>query len=186
MLRWGKPSSGFAVCAEDYWSDSDASGGIRGYENRFVERSKEEAPPIFFYVGNLVHQLTKLSGQLARSLLDLSWERVCQACEEIAACTFGGGQFFGGPLSKEEVLTELARARKLFPSSPGLFAALIEEIGELSEELLHPESLRGASRNSRTEAVQVIAMCVRLAFEGDPTLTEVRRSRRAVSTKGTK
>jgi len=76
-----------------------------------------------------------------------------------------------------DVFMEVVRARKLFPSSEAVLTALTEEVGELSKAYLD-ESLK----NVRMEAIQVAAMAVRVALEGDPTLTGV-RVRRGANTK---
>ena len=71
-----------------------------------------------------------------------------------------------------EALVEARRAQTLFPSSEGLIAALMEEVGELACAILEkpwPEV--------RKEAIQVAAMACRLATEGDPTVEAVRSRR---------
>ena len=67
---------------------------------------------------------------------------------------------------------ETARARELFPSSEGIFAALAEEVGELAQALLDKPWDQVVE-----EAMQVAAMAARVALEGDPTLSEVRERR---------
>lgn len=69
---------------------------------------------------------------------------------------------------------EALRARTLFPRPHGLLAALHEESGEVAKAMLDEPW-----ENVRTECVQLAAMCLRLATEGDPTLDEVRKRRGA-------
>ncbi len=71
-----------------------------------------------------------------------------------------------------EIAEELARAKKLFPSSDGVMTALTEEVGELAKALLDEPWDR-----VRVEAVQVAAMAIRVALEGDPTLDGIRATR---------
>jgi phosphoribosyl-ATP pyrophosphohydrolase len=71
----------------------------------------------------------------------------------------------------EQVLDEVLRARKLFPGSSGLLAALIEEVGELARALMDE-----SDDEVWTEATQVAAMALRLAVEGDPSLDAVREA----------
>lgn len=76
----------------------------------------------------------------------------------------------------EETLKEVIRSSQKFPNSDLVFAALIEEVGELGQALLERERhLRDGKRvgkwthaNLVAEAVQVAAMACRLAVEGDP------------------
>ncbi|MEM6367802.1 MAG: MazG-like family protein [Myxococcota bacterium] len=70
-----------------------------------------------------------------------------------------------------EVEEEVQRARKLFPEgdNPTLHA-LHEEVGELTKAILQLREGRGSYDEARVELVQVMAMCVRLAEEGDRTL----------------
>lgn len=72
----------------------------------------------------------------------------------------------------EDVLREAARARTLFPKPDGVLAALTEEVGEVARAMLDE-----SWDNVRTECVQVAAMALRLALEGDPTLDAVRAQR---------
>lgn len=64
-----------------------------------------------------------------------------------------------------DVATELLKARDKFPSSLACTVALTEEVGELAKAMLDesPERIYH-------EAVQVAAMAVRCALEGDPSL----------------
>ena len=72
-----------------------------------------------------------------------------------------------------EVILEVARAKRLFPKPDGLMTALTEEVGEVARAVLDETDER-----IREECVQVAAMAMRLAEEGDPTLTELRARRR--------
>jgi NTP pyrophosphatase (non-canonical NTP hydrolase) len=69
-----------------------------------------------------------------------------------------------------EVEAELARARHKFPKSDHLVLALAEEAGEVTKAALDLHYGKGTPEELRKEIVQAIAMCVRLAEEGDPTL----------------
>jgi NTP pyrophosphatase (non-canonical NTP hydrolase) len=72
----------------------------------------------------------------------------------------------------EAVADEALRARSLFPDPDGLVTALGEEVGEVCRAVLDetPERIR-------EECVQVAAMALRLALEGDPTLDALRAAR---------
>ncbi len=72
----------------------------------------------------------------------------------------------------QEVREEVARARTKFPQPDGLLAALSEEAGEVAKAMLDEHW-----QNVRKECVQLAAMAFRLAEEGDPTLTPIRRKR---------
>ncbi len=72
----------------------------------------------------------------------------------------------------QEVVAELGRARAKFPSPDGLMCALTEETGEVAKALLDEPW-----ENVRAECVQVAAMALRVALEGDPTLFGVRLAR---------
>lgn len=72
----------------------------------------------------------------------------------------------------QAVRLEVARARTLFPKSDGLLAALSEEAGEVAKAMLDEPMDRVWK-----EAVQVAAMALRLATEGDPTLSAIREAR---------
>ena len=67
------------------------------------------------------------------------------------------------------VHAEVGRARGLFPRPDGLLAALVEEVGEVARALLSESDQR-----VREECIQVAAMAIRLAEEGDPTLAALR------------
>lgn len=61
------------------------------------------------------------------------------------------------------VCNEVDRARHLFPEGKHQTVALMEEVGELSQALLENES----PERIREEAIQVAAMAIRVAEEGD-------------------
>lgn len=70
-----------------------------------------------------------------------------------------------------EVYQELVRARTKFPSSVCCLAALHEESGELAQAMLKHAAGKWPHSRIREEAVQVAAMAMRCALEGDPSLT---------------
>jgi|GEM_PF-5994269 len=63
----------------------------------------------------------------------------------------------------EALTLEIERARGKFPSNRHLFLALVEEVGELSKDLLE------GNVGWREEALQVACVALRLYEEGDPT-----------------
>lgn len=68
------------------------------------------------------------------------------------------------PLTAHELQAELARRRAKFPGNRLLIPALVEEVGELVDALLDGD------RNAvRLEAIQVAAVAIRIAEEGDAT-----------------
>jgi hypothetical protein len=67
---------------------------------------------------------------------------------------------------KQALAIEVERARAKFPSSRHAFAALIEEIGEAIDR--PPRNVWHRRRHDAAETQQVVAMCARLAIEGDP------------------
>lgn len=77
----------------------------------------------------------------------------------------------------DDVLGELRRARGKFPSSNASMTALVEEVGELARAMLS-ESPHAIYQ----EAVQVAAMAMRVALEGDPTLDTYRKRQNADGT----
>lgn len=62
---------------------------------------------------------------------------------------------------------EVSRARSKFPETAMMFAALVEEVGELAQALLHARLGKGTSAEVYAEAVQVACMAMRVATEGD-------------------
>ena len=69
----------------------------------------------------------------------------------------------------EAIRIELLNARSKFPDSDATNAALVEEVGELSTALMYEPF-----DNVVAEAVQVAAMAIRLATEGDSTMEDFR------------
>jgi NTP pyrophosphatase (non-canonical NTP hydrolase) len=61
-----------------------------------------------------------------------------------------------------EIVAELARARTKFPGKNVTFAALVEEVGELSTALFSESRER-----VREEAIQVAVMAMRIVLDGD-------------------
>ncbi len=62
---------------------------------------------------------------------------------------------------------ELARARKKFSTNKHQLVALGEEVGELNNAFLETEYSNAPASNVVAEAVQVAAMAIRAAVEGD-------------------
>ena len=80
-------------------------------------------------------------------------------------------------MTKEEaffraVLKELEHARRAFPATHHLGLALTEEVGEVAKALLDESQSRVYA-----ECVQVAAMALRVATEGDAALYYRRRNR---------
>lgn len=72
-----------------------------------------------------------------------------------------------------DIDTELEKARRKFPNNEHTMNALTEEVGELAQALLHInyEPKKGVNHgNVYDEAIQVAAMAIRIAMEGDSTL----------------
>ena len=66
-----------------------------------------------------------------------------------------------------DVQQELIRARMKFPSPHFSMTALTEEVGELARALLKAKAGKGTALQVWQEAVQVAAMALRVAVEGD-------------------
>lgn len=63
---------------------------------------------------------------------------------------------------------ELVAARKAFPENTHKLAALMEEVGELAQAMMHHDRKLGISVHEvLREAIQVACMAVRIAVEGD-------------------
>ncbi len=63
---------------------------------------------------------------------------------------------------------ELVAARKAFPENTHKLAALMEEVGELAQAMMHHDRKLGTSAvEVLREAIQVACMAVRIAVEGD-------------------
>lgn len=68
-----------------------------------------------------------------------------------------------------DVRCELSRARAKFPGTPDLLPALMEEVGELAQIMMHQkhEPEKGATNYGvYEEAIQVACVAIRLATEG--------------------
>lgn len=94
----------------------------------------------------------------------------CSTCGCIYLYEVKQPEFSKEQLLFSEVLQELKRARLLHPAPNAHMGALVEEIGEVSKALMY-EPWTGV----RQEAVQAIAMLVRLVLEGDCTFVDWRR-----------
>jgi hypothetical protein len=70
---------------------------------------------------------------------------------------------------------EVGRARDKFPSPNLCFAALVEEVGELSEAMLKNAAGSEGWGPAQVyhEAVQVAAMALRCAVDGDPSFSSI-------------
>lgn len=68
----------------------------------------------------------------------------------------------------DDVNAELERARKKFPKPDFLLTAFSEESGELVKSVLDNMFGKSTESDVYSEAIQVIAMAVRLIEEGDP------------------
>ena len=70
----------------------------------------------------------------------------------------------------KRLLQEVERARENFPENQAMMAALMEEVGELAQALIEHDR-RGSEEIPESEilaeAVQVAAMALRVALEGD-------------------
>lgn len=70
-----------------------------------------------------------------------------------------------------DVLAEVGRARAKFPGNKFQLAALHEESGELAMAMLDHEYGKAQPIEVYEEAVQVAAMALRVAIEGDSTMS---------------
>jgi len=70
-----------------------------------------------------------------------------------------------------DVLAEVARARGLFPGNSHRIAALVEELGEACQALLDFDQGMATPEDVLNELTQCAAMVVRLAMEGDASLS---------------
>lgn len=65
------------------------------------------------------------------------------------------------------ITAEVAGARAKFPTNQHKLAALTEELGELAQALIDHSRGKASPLDVYTEAMQVAAMAVRIAEEGD-------------------
>jgi NTP pyrophosphatase (non-canonical NTP hydrolase) len=72
-----------------------------------------------------------------------------------------------------DVHREVDRARDKFPGSNLVLAALTEEVGELAQAMLKRRAGKMTDKDVWNEAVQVAAMALRCAVEGDPSFNAV-------------
>lgn len=72
----------------------------------------------------------------------------------------------------EKVKAELAEARARFPGTKLVLAALTEEVGELAQAMLKVAAGKWPASRIYEEAVQVAAMALRCAVEGDSSFTD--------------
>jgi hypothetical protein len=83
---------------------------------------------------------------------------------------------FSDVIFTDDVLREVVRARHKFPSSNLVLAALMEEVGELAQAMLKVRAGEWPAQRIREEAVQVAAMALRVALDGDPSFAAVEYS----------
>ena len=69
----------------------------------------------------------------------------------------------------QKINQELMRARQKFPGNENLTVALIEEVGELAAAQLQSKSYA----EIEAEAIQVIAVCLRIVFERDCSIPRI-------------
>lgn len=62
---------------------------------------------------------------------------------------------------------ELIHARAKFPGTQYVTVALMEEVGELAQAMLKVEASKWPKSRIHEEAIQVAAMAMRVATEGD-------------------
>jgi hypothetical protein len=72
-----------------------------------------------------------------------------------------------------DVRDEVDRARRKFPGTNLVLAALTEEVGELAQAMLKRRAGKMTDEDVWKEAVQVAAMALRCAVEGDPSFNAV-------------
>jgi hypothetical protein len=72
-----------------------------------------------------------------------------------------------------DVYSEVDRAREKFPGTNLVLAALTEEVGELAQAMLKRRAGKMTDEDVWKEAVQVAAMALRCAVEGDPSFDAV-------------
>jgi hypothetical protein len=70
-----------------------------------------------------------------------------------------------------EAISEVKRAKELYPEPDHLTLALAEKAGEVTKAVLDHMDGKGSIFDVRKEIVQCVAMCIRLWEEGDPTVS---------------
>lgn len=122
----------------------------------------------------------KLSSDLVKSMAEALVYSICTLTDLRKKnrllkeeCVAWRGRSFEGEQFLFEVSTELVRARAKFPSNEGLLAALTEEVGEVAKAVMEEPW-----ENVRKECVQVAAVAMRLAEEGDTSLDRLRFNNR--------
>lgn len=82
-----------------------------------------------------------------------------------------------------DMTREALRAAEKFPQPNPLIAAMTEEAGEVSKAILHIREGKSDDWQAvRDECVQLAAMALRLALEGDPTVGVPRPSNFQIKT----
>lgn len=81
-----------------------------------------------------------------------------------------------GPMGEllQSIRQEAMQGIESYPDASGLMVALMEEVGELARAMMSETRDR-----VKDEAVQVAALAIRIAIEGDPTLDAIRARRNA-------
>lgn len=102
--------------------------------------------------------------------------RMCFACSQSTrGCCVAHPHINGVPSVHDfllDVAAEVFRARMLYPNDEGVLAALGEEQGELCKAYISE-----SRKEILKEAIQTCAMAIRVALEGDPSLSHLRAKR---------
>ena len=126
----------------------------------FLPRVHPQATLTTEKANELLSQEVKASSRDREVHHSLNMERRMSISIEVA-----DGQFLA------DVQAELDRARAKFPDNHHQFAALSEEHGEAAKALLERDYGEATDEEVYAELVQVAAMAVRVAVEGDDTFT---------------
>jgi NTP pyrophosphatase (non-canonical NTP hydrolase) len=116
-----------------------------------------------------VEQYVDKGGSLSE-LVDEAAQLICNFAESVARPALEA--HIGDPLLAvfaAEVIAEVQRARKKFPSNEHLTVALMEEAGEVAKAQLE------RAANLREECVQSACVAARIAIEGDADFTGDKR-----------
>ena len=74
----------------------------------------------------------------------------------------------------DDIKEEIKGAQAKFPGNKHRLAALVEEVGELHQAMLqHDHDGESTSQDIYKEAIQVAAMAIRIAIEGDAAFSYV-------------